>query len=287
MNCLSINLRGVRSSRKSDWIKGLKTSYGIHFLAIQETKLQASETFRFNQFWGRAEFKVAVVDSQGRSGGLACLWSPAVFRCVDTYYNRHFIIVSGFLVQSGCKINLVNVYAPNDAISRRGVWMEIMGFRNSLQGLWVMMGDFNDVRDESERMNSEFVEANARAFNDFIIAAGLVEYNMGGGNFTYISDNGKKLSKLDRFLVCLGFRENWPNASVVALAREVSDHRPIVLSTVQSDFGHIPFRFFNSWFEFPGFLEFVLQNCGAFQFAGPGDFALAIKFWWLKDKIKS
>ncbi|MFS7930782.1 putative RNA-directed DNA polymerase [Helianthus anomalus] len=189
-------------------------------------------------------------------------------------------------VQSGCKINLVNVYAPNDAISRRGVWMEIMGFRNSLQGLWVMMGDFNEVRDESERMNSEFVEANARAFNDFISAAGLVEYNMGGGNFTYISDNGKKLSKLDRFLVCLGFRENWPNASVVALAREVSDHRPIVLSTVQSDFGHIPFRFFSSWFEFPGFLEFVLQNCGAFQFAGPGDLALAIKFRWLKDKIK-
>ncbi|MFS7999333.1 putative RNA-directed DNA polymerase [Helianthus anomalus] len=279
--------KGVRSSRKSDWIRGLKTSYGIHFLAIQETKLQVSETFRFNQFWGRAEFKVAVVDSQGRSGGRACLWSPTVFRCVDTYYNRHFIIVSGFLVQSGCKINLVNVYAPNDAISRRGVWMEIMGFRNSLQGLWVMMGDFNDVRDESERMNSEFVEANARAFNDFIIAAGLVEYNMGGGNFTYISDNGKKLSKLDRFLVCLGFRENWPNASVVALAREVSDHRPIVLSTVQSDFGHIPFRFFNSWFEFPGFPEFVLRNCGAFQFAGPGDLALAIKFRWLKDKIKS
>ncbi|XP_022003661.1 uncharacterized protein LOC110901120 [Helianthus annuus] len=149
------------------------------------------------------------------------------------------------------------------------------------------MGDFNDVRDESERMNSEFVEANARAFNDFILSAGLVEYNMGGGNFTYISDNGKKLSKLDWFLVCLGLRERWPNASVVALAREVSDHRPIVLSTVQSDFGHIPFRFFNSWFEYSGFLEFVLKKCDAFHFSGPEDLALAIKFRWLKNKIKA
>ncbi|XP_035830800.1 uncharacterized protein LOC118480187 [Helianthus annuus] len=149
------------------------------------------------------------------------------------------------------------------------------------------MGDFNDVRDVSERMNSEFVVANAEAFNQFILSAGLVEYNMGGGNFMYISDNGKKLSKLDRFLVCLGFRERWPNAMVLALAREASDHRPIVLSTVQSDFGQIPFGFFNSWFEYSGFLEHVLQKCGEFNFLGPADLAVAIKLRYLKNNIKS
>ncbi|XP_022014025.1 uncharacterized protein LOC110913508 [Helianthus annuus] len=286
MNCLSINLRGVRGSRKSDWIRGLKTSYGIHFLAIQETKLQDSESFLFNQFWGRSEYKLAVVNSQGRSGGLACLWCPSVFRCVDIIHNRSFIVVSGFLLPSGCRINFMNV-APNEAVNRRAVWTEILGVKNSLQGLWVMMGDFNEVRNAGERMNSEFIEANADAFNQFILSAGLVEYNMGGGNFTYISDNGKKLSKLDRFLVCLGFREQWPNASVLALDRVASDHRPIVLSTVQTDFGHIPFRFFNSWFEYPGFVSYVLQMCDAFVFSGPEDLALAIKLRWLKNKIKS
>ncbi|KAJ0757712.1 putative RNA-directed DNA polymerase [Helianthus annuus] len=191
------------------------------------------------------------------------------------------------MVQTGCKINFVNVYAPNEASSRRALWSELLAIRNSLQGLWVLMGDFNEVRSANERMNSEFVAANADAFNQFILSAGLGEYNMGGGNFTYISDNGKKLSKLDRYLVCLGFKEQWPNASVLALDRVASDHRPIVLSTVQSDFGHIPFRFFNSWFEFPGFLDFVLQKCGSFSFSGPGDLALAIKLRWLKNNIKS
>ncbi|KAJ0535080.1 putative RNA-directed DNA polymerase [Helianthus annuus] len=181
----------------------------------------------------------------------------------------------------------MNVYAPNDAVSRRALWLEILDVRNSAQGLWVMMGDFNEVRDENERMNSEFIDSNAAAFNQFILSAGLVEYNMGGGNFTYMSDNGKKLSKLDRFLVCLGFREQWPNATVLALERGASDHRPIVLSTVQSDFGHTPFRFFNSWFEYNGFLDFVLQQCGEFSFSGPGDLALAIKLRWLKNKIKA
>ncbi|XP_021986013.1 uncharacterized protein LOC110882246 [Helianthus annuus] len=181
----------------------------------------------------------------------------------------------------------MNIYAPNEPLSRRALWSEILDVKNSLQGLWVLMGDFNEVRDASERLNSEFVEANADAFNHFILSAGLVEYNMGGGNYTYISDNGKKLSKLDRFLVCLGFKEQWPNATVLALDRVASDHRPIILSTVQSDFGHIPFRFFNSWFELPGFLDFVLQRCGAFSFSGSEDLALAIKLRWLKYKIKA
>ncbi|XP_021980533.1 uncharacterized protein LOC110876677 [Helianthus annuus] len=149
------------------------------------------------------------------------------------------------------------------------------------------MGDFNEVRYAHERFNSEFVESNAEAFNHFILSAGLTEYNMGGGNFTYMSDNGQKLSKLDRFLVCLGFMERWPNASVTAVDRGMSDHRPIILSTVQSDFGHIPFRFFNSWFEQHGFLDHLLHICGFFSFSGPADLALAIKLRWLKNRIKS
>ncbi|KAJ0859981.1 putative Endonuclease/exonuclease/phosphatase superfamily [Helianthus annuus] len=150
-----------------------------------------------------------------------------------------------------------------------------------------MMGDFNEVRYAHERLNSEFVEGNADAFNQLILSAGLIEYNMGGGKFTYISDNGKKLSKLDRFLVCLGFMERWPNASVTAVDRVASDHRPIILSTVQTDFGHIPFRFFNSWFELPGFINYMLHICGLFSFSGPADLALAIKLRWLKNRIKS
>ncbi|XP_022030385.1 uncharacterized protein LOC110931294 [Helianthus annuus] len=270
-----------------EWIRGLKTAYGVHFLAIQETKLQDSDSFMFNNFWGRAIFNSAVVNSQGRSSGLACLWWPSIFRCDNVIRNRHFIVVSGSLVNSNCRMNFMNVYAPNEATRRRELWLEILEIKNSLQGLWILMGDFNEVRNDSKRMNSEFNEANADAFNHFILAAGLEEYNMGGGRFTYISDNGKKkLSKLDRFLVCLGLKENWPSATVLALDRDMSDHRPIILSTVQSDYGHIPFRFFNSWFKYPGFLNFVLERCKEFTFSGPADSAIAIKLRWIKNNIK-
>ncbi|MFS7936950.1 putative Endonuclease/exonuclease/phosphatase superfamily [Helianthus anomalus] len=148
------------------------------------------------------------------------------------------------------------------------------------------MGDFNEVRPADERQNSGFVAANAYAFNDFILSATLHEYDMGGAKFTYISDRGDKLSKLDRFLVCLGFMENWPGAALTALDRLYSDHRPLVLSTSPFDIGHIPFRFYNSWFEIQGFVEFVLAKCNQFSFNGPGDLALATKLRWLKRNVK-
>ncbi|XP_076916421.1 uncharacterized protein LOC143576132 [Bidens hawaiensis] len=140
--------------------------------------------------------------------------------------------------------------------------------------------------DPSERRNSEFVASNAAAFNRFIEVADLVEYQMGGGSFTYVSDHGGKFSKLDRFLVCRGFMSGWSTATLIVLAKEYLDHRLVVLSSVDVDFGHLPFRFFNSWLQLPGFVTFVEEECKKFKFSGPADLALATKLKWLKKKIK-
>ncbi|KAF5754385.1 putative RNA-directed DNA polymerase [Helianthus annuus] len=287
MKFLSINLRGVRDSRKADRIRGIITSYGVHFLAIQETKLGDTSNFSFNGFWGRSAYQLEVVSAEGRSGGLACLWNPGMFTCDNVIKNRYFLALSGSLNQVGIRINLVNVYASNDANVRRVIWDSLVVLKNSLQGLWVFMGDFNEVRDETERFNSEFIASNAEAFNQFILATGLSEFQMGGGRYTYISDRGDKLSKLDRFLVCLGFLEKWPTTTVLALNRDVSDHRPILLSTTPSDFSHILFRCYNSWMEIPGFMELVKQLCTNFVFHGSADMALSVKLRWLKNHIKA
>ncbi|KAJ0427646.1 putative RNA-directed DNA polymerase [Helianthus annuus] len=214
------------------------------------------------------------------------MWDPSLLNCDEVIKDRFFLCVGGTLVASGTRINLVNVYAPNIPVARRVLWEELVSLRNSRQGLWVFMGDFNDVRSPEERFNSEYVASNAEAFNDFILAAALLEPNMGGARFTYMSDQGDKLSKLDRFLVCIGLVENWPTVAVQALDRAYTDHRPLLLTMVPSDYGHIPFRFYNSWFELHGFVDFVLEKCRSFSFDGPADLALATKLRWLKNRIK-
>ncbi|KAJ0535737.1 putative RNA-directed DNA polymerase [Helianthus annuus] len=275
-----------QGERKASWIRGLKTSHGIHFLGIQESKLGENSNFQLSRLWGRSVFASEQVCSEGRSGGLVSMWNPTVFRHSQVVKNRYYLIVTGTLIATSEVINVTNVYAPNDAVVRRSLWAELAHLKESMQGMWVMLGDFNDVRCPEERMNSEFISVNAGFFNDFIRMADLHEYNLGGHQFTYISDNGEKLSKLDRVLVCREFIAKWPNASVTALSRYVSDHCPIVLSIVATDFGHVPFRFFNTWLEIPGFLDYVAGLCSTFSFNGPADLAMATKLKYLKKRIK-
>ena len=63
----------------------------------------------------------------------------------------------------------------------------------------------------------------AHAFKKFIDEVGLIDLNMGGRRFTYISDVGCKLSKIDRFLVCSNVLAVFPAMAVTALLREYSD----------------------------------------------------------------
>ncbi|KAI3814944.1 hypothetical protein L1987_14593 [Smallanthus sonchifolius] len=249
-SCIGIDLTGHEGLVRAV-IQGLKTSLGAHFISLQETKIGGKSEFKFHRFWGKTIFEPDYVEAVGSSGGIVCIWDPGVFTRSSSFKHRHFLVISGTLKLSGVQLNVVNVYAPNDGVARREVWAELFKVRLSFPGLWIIMGDFNDVRSPDERFNSEFVASYADCFNDFIEAADLLEYHMGGYKFTYMSDKGDKLSKLDRMLVCRSFMNLWPVASLTALSKEMSDHCPLFLSTVPVDFGHIPFRFFNSWLDLP------------------------------------
>ncbi|XP_021985231.1 uncharacterized protein LOC110881199 [Helianthus annuus] len=80
---------------------------------------------------------------------------------------------------------------------------------------------------------------------------------MGGHKFTYMSDDGSNLSKIDRILVCDSFMNKWPAARFEALTKHLSDHSPLILACANVDFGPIPFRFYNSWLEDEGIGEVI------------------------------
>ncbi|XP_076891625.1 uncharacterized protein LOC143543106 [Bidens hawaiensis] len=286
MNVLSINIRGVGDVLKAEWIRGLKTSYGIHFIAIQETKLGNSAFFNANRFWGRSLFDYDMVDAVGQSGGILSVWDPSFFVKTGVLKNHRFLVINEVIKSTNASLTIINVYAPNDVVERKRLWLELLSVRRMVSGLCMLVGDFNEVREPSERRNSYFNRVNAQAFNEFIEEAGLVKYQMGGGKFTYISHRGDKFSKLDRILVCKDYMNFWPFASLTALTKELSDHRPLLLASVSVNFGHIPFRFFNTWLDIPGFVEFVESQCSSFRFVGPADLVLVTKLRWLKFRIK-
>ncbi|GKD86596.1 ribonuclease H-like domain-containing protein [Tanacetum coccineum] len=107
--------------------------------------------------------------------------------------------------------------------------------------------DFNVVRNESERIGSNFNFASATAFNDFILEGRFWDTPLGGHAFTRITSNGDKLSKLDRFLISEDITNVIHNLHATVIDCHISDHRPIVLKQSKVGFGPTPFKLFNSW----------------------------------------
>ncbi|GKC58912.1 RNA-directed DNA polymerase, eukaryota [Tanacetum coccineum] len=115
------------------------------------------------------------------------------------------------------------------------------------------MGDFNEVRSKEERLGSNYNQATSRFFNQFITSSGLVDINLERYAFTWSHPSATKMSKLDRFLVSEGIISLFPSLTALCLDRHLSDHQPILLREILTDYGLTLFHFYHSWFKWDGF----------------------------------
>ncbi|KAJ0532537.1 putative endonuclease/exonuclease/phosphatase [Helianthus annuus] len=237
MNFMSINIKGISGDAKAAWVKDLRTSNNISVIALQETKVSKVSSSVLSNMWGNRNFESASVDSVGLSGGLVWIWDPKVLKVESVIQQRFCLVIKGSVVGSGDPINLINVYAPQNTSDKLQLWNEISNVIDPADGKWVIVGDFNAVRSQEERKRSKFKPVCSENFNNFIFENGLLEYPTQGRKFTCIRDNGRKLSKLDRFLVCSDFFNKWPSACVRVMPSRLSDHCPIILELVDLKFG--------------------------------------------------
>nr|GEX74003.1 RNA-directed DNA polymerase, eukaryota [Tanacetum cinerariifolium] len=112
---------------------------------------------------------------------------------------------------------------------KKMLWDYLSFVIRNWDGEVVIMGDFNEVCDISERFGSIFNKHDAEAFNFFIVKACLVEVPLGGCSFTWCHKSAKKMSKLDRFLIFDNLMCSCPSISSTSLDRFLLDHRPIIM----------------------------------------------------------
>lgn len=120
-----------------------------------------------------------------------------------------------------------------------------------------MIGDFNCIRNESERKNCEYCRNDSKGFEYFITDNNLFDLELNNSLFTWFGPNGK-CSKLDRFLVNDKWMEvgSWQASS---LCRQLSDHKPIFLNLVSDSWGPKPFKAFNWWLQDPEVNKLLLE----------------------------
>ncbi|XP_071695615.1 uncharacterized protein [Rutidosis leptorrhynchoides] len=167
----------------------------------------------------------------GKSGGQLIVWDTHIFLANMVLRGEYTIGIRGKWVHSRLDCLIINVYGPQDDDGKKKLWVKLSNFLNCDPNVaCVFCGDFNEVRNESERFNCD-----------------LVEIPMSGRIFTRVSDDGLKFSKLDRFLVTDNFLHPCKDLTPSVLERHLSDHCVIVLKDEERNFGPKPFKTFDAW----------------------------------------
>lgn len=114
----------------------------------------------------------------------------------------------------------------------------------------ILLGDFNDIKDNSEKSGGPKRSANSfTQFRRMLNVLGLHEVKMVGGKYTWMGKRYQPVkSKIDRVVANANWMDIFPKAHVKVLNWMGSDHRPLLLCTEDQKWrGHKLFRYDNRW----------------------------------------
>lgn len=192
MQIISWNIRGLGSYVKKKFLSKLIKKRKPDMVFVQETKLESTERFVVQKMWGGPKMEFVSSNSVGASGGLITIWNTDFFKVTNIITHRSFVYLEGVLLNSFPCV-LVNVYAPNEVGNRRELWEVLLGLKVNSQVPWCIGGDFNEIKEVSERVGCTRMERRMRDFLEFCNNMELVDLPMIGRKFTwtnYISTSG-------------------------------------------------------------------------------------------------
>ncbi|GJY45692.1 RNA-directed DNA polymerase, eukaryota, reverse transcriptase zinc-binding domain protein [Tanacetum coccineum] len=178
--------------------------------------------------YGSKIFALNTIMARGRSGGLISMWDPNFFLKKSIWCDDSFIIIKGNWKNVVGDCYMVNIYGPQDQVSKLALWNRLQDFMHHHNSSYIMFGDMNAVRNEQEMVGSIFNNIAADYFNSFIDATGLVDLPIGGRCFTWMNKASTKLSKLGCFLISEDVIDLLSDIRITALDRIWSDHNPIL-----------------------------------------------------------
>lgn len=289
MKILSINIRGLGSRIKKREVNELIKKQNVDFCCIQESKLEAVSDADCRAVWGEGRFEWATREAIGSSGGIISLWNSDIFSHSSIWHMSGALVVNGFWGQERTQCCIININAPCSFSEKQDLWDRVAMVINQNPGVCIcVIGDFNSIRRESERMGRGLL-ANRRdiaGFDSFICDSRLVDLPIHGRSYTCYKADGSCKSRIDRILLNSNWIDRWPNSTQRGLRRTVFDHCPIFLEIKARDWGLKPFRYFNMWSTHPDFKDFVCRKWDSYRINGWGSFIIKEKLKLLKEDLK-
>jgi len=257
-NLLCWNVRGLGDRDKCNSIRDHVANCHTSIACFQETKLATTSFLKAKTFLPTFLSEFRYLDASG-SRGVLTAWDPNAFCLVSSSTQQYSLTTTLASTMSDFTFSITNVYGP-------AVHADVQHFLDSLQailertlGAWVVAGDFNLIRGEADKNNSNINHALCSLFNSSIDALALTELPLLDRRFTW--SNGRDdptMERLDRIFFNSEMSILFPNSSITSQTRDVSDHTPLLVHLSLKIPKTSTFRFENAWLLHADFLPLVL-----------------------------
>ncbi|GLT33620.1 hypothetical protein SLA2020_081920 [Shorea laevis] len=208
-----------------------------------------------------------VVDSDGRAGGLWLLWNDEevyIDVVTSTPQAIHAIVkVRSHPIFSKVHWFFSGVYGRPQFELHSQLWNELRVVAHYFTGPWLVIGDFNDVLDQTEKFGGAPVsQPRIRAYSECMNDCNLMDLGYSGGKFTWVNmrENNQIIrERLDRAWANSEWRTLFLEAYILHLPRISSDHNPLLLQFDPpiSRSGDRPFRLEKFWLDHHDFQNVI------------------------------
>ncbi|XP_031106173.1 uncharacterized protein LOC116010805 [Ipomoea triloba] len=193
-----------------------------------------------------------LVDPIGFAGILLLVWKQGLIDLKVINHSYQVIHAKVIYGTESCFASFA--YVRPNLMAKTRFWEDCKWFTDVCDGLWIFLGDLNDIANVDEQWGSEVVNSNTtRKFLESYSECGLIDPGASSPFFTWCRHVGNRVvqrCRLDRVLWNVETQINFLEAKVIVLPRLHSYHHPILFMSMTGPpppRDSRPFRFEAVW----------------------------------------
>ncbi|CAL1395984.1 unnamed protein product [Linum trigynum] len=267
MRTFSYNCPGLGNTRVVGALKSLlrQTTPSLVFLSETKQIEEYNEEFRKKLGYDKGDAWSTNQEGGGRAGGVALWWKEEVLVQVMSSSLHH--IDAKVIEKDGVVWRFTGVYGWSKNEDKHNMWELMTLLNDQWRGPWLCGGDFNQIVNSGEKSGGRLMgDGYMEDFRLYLAECGLKDLVFHGYPFTW--DNRRKAKRfveerLDLFVATNEWQVHFPEARILHLDRDRSDHRPLVCdpkgeANIEVKWGW-QFRFEPHWVRHDGCKQTVAQ----------------------------
>lgn len=285
MRVLSWNVRGLNSPQRQRCLRDVIAKSKPLFIMLQEVKIKCVDYDILRAIGLHGGWSYHLIPAVGKAGGVLSIWQDTSFSVSEIEIYNNSLCWSGTFLPRNLYVAFCNIYAPGTSAERRSLWEALACIAPRLPDAVLWAGDFSTVLSASERRNCTFNRADSRAFQSFISELGVIDMPLSGSLFTWYC--ASKSSRIDRCLIADSFLSDFGLLVQSSLQRFSSDHRSLLVTIEEVNWGPRPIKFLNVWLKHPDFLTSVRRFWESYPTHASANFSLWSKLKSLRLDLKT